>query len=267
MTRTPLPELAGIAKPVIGMLHLPALPGAPRNSLTLAEIQAFVRGDADALLAGGVHALLLENFGDTPFYPGTVPASVVAQMTQVAGEVRRQFDVPLGINVLRNDGLSALAVAHAAGAAFIRVNILCGARVTDQGLIQGNAHELLRERARLQTAHTRIFADIDVKHSAPLGAPRALEDEIADTVQRGGADAIIISGAGTGQEVDVGHLRRAKAATDHPIIVGSGVAPENVRELALHADAFIVGTSLKVDGRASNPVDPARVRALLARLE
>ncbi|HXD50949.1 MAG TPA: BtpA/SgcQ family protein, partial [Burkholderiales bacterium] len=136
-------------KIVIGMLHLPPLPGAPLFDGNLKRIRDSVLRDAETLATGGVHGLMMENFGDVPFYPDRVPASVVAQMTALACEVRGRVDLPLGINVLRNDGRSALAVAHACGASFIRVNVLCGARVADQGLIQGIAHDLLRERALL----------------------------------------------------------------------------------------------------------------------
>ena len=127
-------------KPVIGMLHLPALPGSPLNELSLEAIRRHVLKDAEALATGGVDGLILENFGDVPFYPRRVPAHTVAFMTAIALEVRRAFDMPLGINVLRNDAEAAMAVAFAAGAQFIRVNIHSGARVTDQGLIEGMAH-------------------------------------------------------------------------------------------------------------------------------
>src|SRR2546430_14170914 len=155
-------------EPVIGMLHLPPLPGSPAYDLAggMAALREAVLRDADALAAGGIHALMLENFGDVPFYPGRVPAHTVAAMTALAADVRQRFpELPLGINVLRNDGQSALAIAAAVGAHFIRVNVLCGARVADQGLLQGIAHDLLRDRALLRAQHVKIFADIDVKHS------------------------------------------------------------------------------------------------------
>ena len=262
-----LPAWSAIPRPVIGMLHLPPLPGAPRCDRDLSGVREHLLRDAEALTAGGVHGLMIENFGDTPFYPDRVPAAVVAQMTHLAGEVRRRFDVPLGINVLRNDGRSALAVAHTVGAAFIRVNILCGARVTDQGVIQGIAHDLLRDREHLNARNIRIVADVDVKHSAPLGAPRPIEAEVADLVGRGGADAVVVSGSGTGQPTDTALVRRVKSATaDAPVLVGSGVTPETLPESLPDADGFIVGSALKVDGVATNPVDPARVKALLQAL-
>jgi hypothetical protein len=256
---------SAVRTPVVGMLHLPPLSGAPRCDCDLRAIREHVLRDADALVSAGVHGLLLENFGDAPFFPRGVPAYVVAQMTHLAGEVRRRFDLPLGINVLRNDGCGALAVAHAVGAEFIRVNVLCGVRVTDQGLIEGIAHELLRERALLGAQHVRVLADVAVKHSTPLGPPPAIENEVADMLRRGGADGVIVSGWGTGQAADPEHVRRAKsAAGGAPVLVGSGVTPENARTFLPHADGFIVGTALKVDGVPGNPVDPARVRALMA---
>src|SRR3954466_6562310 len=134
-----LARWSSVRKPVIGMLHLPPLPGSPQ--FTAADgpdaLREIVLRDADALAAGGIHGLMLENFGDVPFYPGRVPAHTVAVMTALAADVRQRFgELPLGINVLRNDGQSALAIAAAVGAHFIRVNILCGAGLTGQGIIQ-----------------------------------------------------------------------------------------------------------------------------------
>ena len=264
-----LSHWSGIPKPVIGMLHLPPLPGAPRFSGDVRAVMDSALRDADALAAGGVHGLMLENFGDVPFYPGRVPAHVVARMTAVACEVRRRFgSLPLGINVLRNDGVSALAVAYACGAQFVRVNVLCGARVADQGLIQGIAHDLLRDRALLGAAEAvKVFADVDVKHSAPL-AGRPLEDEVADTLHRGLADALIVSGSGTGRATDPGHVAaaRAAAAGAAPVFVGSGVTADTLDDYLPHADGFIVGSWFKQGGDVGRPVDVGRVRALMARL-
>jgi membrane complex biogenesis BtpA family protein len=253
------------SRPVIGMLHMAALPGAPRFAGDLEAIRRRVMEDAAALVEGGAQGAILENFGDAPFYPGRVPAITAAHVTALAAEVRRKFDLPLGINVLRNDGVTALAIAHAVRAQFIRVNVLCGARVTDQGVIQGIAHDLLRERAALGS-EIAIFADVNVKHSAPLAA-RPLADEIADLIHRGGADAVIVSGAATGSPTDLEELRAAKAAAgDTPVLVGSGITSETISHYALHTDGFIVGTSLKGDGVVANPISTERVRTLVRRL-
>ncbi len=262
-----LPSWSNVQKPIVGMLHLPALPGAPLAKLPLHEILDQMLRDADALSSNGVHGLMMENFGDVPFYPGRVPSYVVGYMTSIACEVRKRFNLPLGINVLRNDGLSALAVAHASGADFIRVNVLSGARVTDQGVIQGIAHDLLRERAMLKATNIKIMADVDVKHSAAL-APRPVEDEVDDTLERGLADALIVSGAGTGKATDPSKAKQVKARAGHaPVFIGSGASVSTIDALLPHVDGFIVGTSVKRDGIATNPVDPARVRELIQKLK
>jgi membrane complex biogenesis BtpA family protein len=256
-----------VGKPVIGMLHLAALPGAPLYGGSLAAVREAVLRDAQLLAEGGVNGLMIENFGDVPFYPARVPAAVVAHMTAIAAEVKRVVPhLPVGINVLRNDGLAALAVAHAVGAEFIRVNVLCGARVADQGLLQGIAHDLLRLRAELKADGIKIFADVDVKHSAPL-AERPIADEVDDTLHRGLADALIVSGAGTGKATDPEKVKQVKAAAkDAPVFLGSGVTPQTLAALLPHADGFIVGTYFKKDGIATNAVDPQRVRDLMAKL-
>ncbi len=250
-------------KSVVGMLHLPALPGSPSNKLSLNAIEDVVLGDADALVDGGVHGLLLENFADTPFFPDRVPSLTVACMTRLACSVRRRFDVPLGINVLRNDGQSALAIALAVNAQFIRVNVLTSSRVTDQGLIHGIAHQLLRDRKNCGADVIQIWADVNVKHSAPL-AERPIEDEVADTIHRGRADAVIASGSGTGQTTALGEIRRFRqAAAETPVFVGSGVNIENVSQVIDHADGIIIGSALKKSGDVSQPVDRSIVREFM----
>lgn len=245
------------------MVHLGPLPGSPRYRGDLRAVREAMLRDAEALVEGGLHGLLLENFGDVPLWPRRVPASVVAHMTALAVEVRRRFPVPLGINVLRNDGRSALAIAQAAGAQFIRVNVLCGARLTDQGILEGIAPKLLRDRARL-AADVKILADVDVKHSAPL-THRPIEVEAEEMLARGLADGLIVSGDATGLPASPAQLRAVRAAArGAPVLVGSGVTADNLAEYLDSADGFIVGTWLKRDGDVSQPIDPARVKTLMA---
>jgi uncharacterized protein len=252
------------ARPVIGMLHAPPLPGSPRYDGDWPGVVRHVLDDLEDLVSAGIHGIMLENFGDAPFYPDCVPGEAIACVTRLAVEVRKQTNLPLGINVLRNDGVAAIAVAAAADADFVRINVLCGARVTDQGLLQGNAHEVLRKRARLAARHIQILADVDVKHSAPL-APRPLAEEVEETLARGGADAIIVSGTATGALPDLQHVQTAKrAAGKAPVIVGSGATPASLPELWPHADAFIVGSFFKAGGVVANPIVAERVRELLA---
>lgn len=254
-------------KPIVGMVHLPALPGAPEFSGDFEQVRAAALRDARRLEAGGVDALLVENFGDVPFYPDDVPKHVVASMTRVAADIRDEVDLPLGVNVLRNDAEAALSVAAAVGAAFVRVNVHVGARVTDQGVVEGRAHETVRLRERLES-DAAILADLDVKHSAPLGEPPLDSEAVAEPVERGLADGVVVSGAGTGQAVATDYLASVVAARDEqgldaPIFVGSGVTPGNVADLLDDADGAIVGTALKESGETTKPVSEERVAELV----
>ncbi len=255
-----------IARPVIGMVHLRALPGAPGYDGDLAAVHEAALHDAQALAEGGVNGLMLENFGDIPFHKDRVPPRVVAHLTAIAARLRQHVDLPMGINVLRNDGRSALAVAHAVGAQWVRVNVLTGARVTDQGIIEGIAADLMRDRAALSGTEIAVFADVNVKHSAPL-ASIPFDQEVEDLVRRGNADALIVSGSGTGREIDLYELKSVRSVTgDCPVLIGSGATQQNIGELAELADGFIVGSSLKHDGKATEPVDINRVRKLMEAL-
>ncbi|SMO44713.1 BtpA/SgcQ family protein [Halorubrum cibi] len=265
----------GTDAPVIGMIHLPALPGAPGapDDGAVAMDAAVDRAvdDARKLESGGVDGLMIENFGDAPFYPDDVPKHTVAATTRAATAVASAVELPIGINVLRNDAEAAVSVAAAVGAAYVRVNVHTGARVTDQGIVEGRAHETVRLRERLGV-DIGIFADTDVKHSAPLTPAEYSAESFADTAERGLADAVIASGSGTGHAVDGDALEavvaeRERHGLDTPVLVGSGVRPDTVGDLLGVADGVIVGTALKEGGETTAPVDPDRVAELVARAD
>ncbi len=250
---------------VVGVVHLPALPGSARGGTAreLTAIENAARRDAAAYAVAGVDALMIENFGDVPFPAGRVEASVVAMMTRLASAVASESGLPHGINVLRNDGLSAVAVAAATGGAFVRINVYVGAALTDQGIIEANAHAVQAEIKRLG-ATVSVWADIDVKHAAQI-APRPLAALAEDAVERGLAGGLIVSGRATGQPVALDDLASVRAAAPQtPLYVGSGANAGNAAQLLTHADGLIVGTAAKRDGVVTNPVDPDRVRALVA---
>lgn len=250
-------------KVMIGMVHLKALPGAPMYGGSMAEVTRAALADADALISGGVDAIMIENFFDTPFYAEHVGPETVAAMTAVIMRIRQMTDLPLGVNVLRNDALSALAIAAACECQFIRVNVLSWAMLADQGIIEGRAAEALRFRRSLGT-DTLIFADCLSKHAAPLAA-QAMEQVAADTWERGGADALVISGVATGKPTDLEDVVAARrGAPSAPIVIGSGVTAETLAVFLPHIEGVIVGTGLKADGAVHNPVDVSRVRELVA---
>lgn len=250
------------------MLHLPALPGSPLSKLGLSAITELMLKDAETLTANGCHGLMLENFGDVPFYTTKVPPHTVAQLTAVAVNVRQRFaGVPLGINCLRNDGVSAISIAHAAMADYVRVNVVSGARVTDQGVIEGVAAKMMRLRQTLSATHIKVLADVDVKHSAPLGVGVALEDEVDDVLERGLADGLVVSGAGTGKATDPAKAARVrKAAPAAPLFVGSGATIDTAEAFLPYVTGLIVGTHFKEGGKVDRPVDGGRVRALIERV-
>lgn len=248
-------------KPIIGMLHAPALPGSSSFEGNLDSIRSFILKDAESLVKGGVQALMLENYGDLPFFPNSVPEITIAHLAAIARMIRKKFTIPLGINVLRNDGISALAIAHASGAQFVRINILTGARLTDQGVISGNAHEILRFRKKIGATSVKIFADIAVKYSSAL-TDRTIRNEVEETVHRSGADGLIVSGEGTGKPVDIDRVREVKSLSEgKPVWIGSGTTLENILDVEPHADGFIIGSAFKKSLDA--PIDTKRVRALV----
>jgi len=257
-----LTAIVGSAKAVIGMVHLQALPGSPRWSGSMACVLDAARADALALAEGGADALIVENHGDMPFAPGRVDAGSVAGMAVAVALVAGSVPLPVGVNVLKTDALSALAVAAATGARFVRVNVHVGAVVADQGVLASGAHDTLRYR-RLLGVDVKIMADVQAKHGMPLAAI-PIEQEARDCVSRGLADALVVSGAATGEPTPMGELRRVRAAVPGvPLLVGSGASPETAAELLSVADGLIVGTAAKRDGVLANPVDPRRVRRLV----
>lgn len=249
-------------QPIIGVIHVPPMPGSPGYTGDFAAVIDAVDRDSAALLAGGVDGIVIENFFDAPFFKDRVGAETVAALAHIATHVRELTDLPLGINMLRNDALSGLAVAATCDCQFIRVNVLTGAMLTDQGVIEGRAAELARYRQHLQT-DVLVFADVLVKHAVPL-APQAMHLVAKDTWERGGADALIVSGTGTGSAAKLDDVEAARdGAPDAPVLLGSGVTPDNIGAFFAVATGAVIGTYFKRDGIVANPVDEARVTALV----
>jgi len=247
---------------LIGMVHLLPLPGSPRFGGSFDQVLVRAVEDARALTGAGFSALMVENFGDDPFFADEVPPVTVAAVTAAVNAVQAAVTVPIGVNVLRNDAIAALGIAAVTGAAYIRVNVLTGTMFTDQGTIQGKAAAVVRERMRL-CPDTLILADVFVKHASPPPG-LSIERAGADTWERGGADALIVSGQGTGTEPDFDQARRLRQALPEArILIGSGATPANLTRLAQAANGAIVGTSVKVGGHAAGAVDPARASALV----
>ncbi len=218
--------------------------------------------DAKALREAGFCALIVENFGDSPFSAARIEPWTTAALAIVVAAVKSAADMPVGVNALRNDALAALGVAAAAEADFIRVNVLVGVSATDQGFVEGRAAELLRARAHVAPS-VEVFADVHVKHAVCISQPDvALAAE--ETAYRGQADALIVSGATTGRPADLSELRRVRAVVpDRLLLAGSGVTPKTVAGILQVADGAIVGSCLKPGGNTDLPIDPRLAEAFI----
>lgn len=244
-------------KPIIGCIHLLALPGAPLYQGNVNVIYEHALQEAEILKRQNIHGLIIENFRDKPFFPNRVPAETIAILSGIAREIVRLVDVPVGINVLRNDGESAIAIATAVQASFIRVNVHMNAIVSEQGIIQGLSHKTLRLRSALKS-EVLIFADVGVKHAAPL-ASRGLGSEAKDAEHRGLADALIVSGELTGKATDLKDVEIVRENSTLPLLIGSGVTSENIDPFYDKVDGFIVGSYFKTQGNGDNFIEEARV--------
>lgn len=260
-----MPEEDSVKRPlVVGVIHLPALPGTigGKSSRAFGEVLEVAKREAATWTVAGADALIVENFGDVPFHRGAVGPETVAAMALAASAVRQESDLPLGLNVLRNDVESAVAIAAMVGGSFVRANVYAATAVTDQGVIQGDPLAVQRLIKRLD-APVEVWADVDVKHAAPL-APRPLADLAEDAVIRGLASALIVSGRATGQPASTDDLAAVRQALpETPLYVGSGATVAQMPDLLQWADGVIVGSAAKVDGIVTKPVSPERATALV----
>ncbi|MBV8886467.1 MAG: BtpA/SgcQ family protein [Chroococcidiopsidaceae cyanobacterium CP_BM_RX_35] len=253
-----LNQLFKTPHPIIGVVHLLPLPTSPQWGGSIKAVIDRAEQEATALASGGVDGLIVENFFDAPFTKSQVDPAVVSTMTLIVQRLMNLVTLPMGINVLRNDAQSALAIATCVKAQFIRVNVLTGVMATDQGLIEGQAHQLLRYRRELGS-NVKILADVLVKHARPLGSPNLIT-AVQDTIERGLADGVILSGWATGSPPNLEDLELATAAAEGtPVFIGSGANWENIATLMKAADGVIVSSSLKRHGRREQPIDPIRV--------
>ena len=261
-------EIFGHSKAVIGVVHCRPLPGAPayEGEPVAAIIERALR-DADAYAMAGADGLIIENHGDIPFLkPDAIGPETAAVLAVIADRVRQAVGVPLGVNVLANAAIPALAVAVAAAARFIRVNQWANAYVANEGIVEGEAARVLRYRAALRARDIRVFADVHVKHGAhAIVADRPIAELVRD-VEFFGADAVIATGQRTADAATAAEIDAIAHATSLPLLIGSGVTEENVGDILARADGVIVASSLKVDGVWWNPVDPARARQFMQRV-
>ena len=256
-------DLFKTRKPLVGVIHVGALPGTPASSLGVDELTGLAVREAAAYRDGGVDGLMVENMHDVPYLRGGVGPEVVAAMAVVARAVKAEARLPVGVQILAGANVEALAVAHAAGLDYVRVEAYAFAHVADEGLIQSSAAELLRFRKKIGADGVRVWADVKKKHSSHAITADVSLGETCAAVEFMRADAVIVSGSATGEPPRAADVTEARSHCRLPVLLGSGVTPENVAEFYEAADGFIVGSSFKEGGLWSNAVEPARVRRLV----
>jgi membrane complex biogenesis BtpA family protein len=258
-------EIFGTDKALIGMIHCLPFPGAPRyRGTAMSTIYDAAMRDAEALMEGGMHGLIIENHGDIPFSkPNDIGHETSAFMSVVTDRISRATGIPIGINVLANAPIPAFAIAMAGGAKFIRVNQWANAYVANEGFMEGRAAEAMRYRSALRAEHIKVFADSHVKHGAhAITADRTIE-ELTRDLAFFDADAVIATGQRTGNSATIEEIETIGSATHLPLLVGSGVTKENIGEILKRTNGVIVASSLKEGGVWWNPVELDRVKAFV----
>ena len=249
---------------LIGVVHLKSLPGSPSNILKLDEIINIAQQDYNTLKEGGISGVIFENFGDTPFVKDDISKRTLVSFTTVLNNIELNKELSHGINVLRNDGISALSIAEAIEADFIRINVLNNTMFTDQGIIEGKANEIISFKNSLNK-DIKIYADVFVKHATPVPGS-SIENHAEELLLRAGADKIILTGSGTGKEINFDELAViSKIATPENLVIGSGLNENNIDLIKKYANFSIVGTSLKKDAKVENEVDLERVINLVKK--
>ncbi len=251
----------GDETPIIGMVHLLPLPGTPAYRGSISAIYDRALADAEALQLAGVNALIVENFGDEPYLIGEPEPAQLALMAGITREVERVVDMPVGVNVQFNAWRAEVALALACEVQFMRVEVFVDTVISAQGTVQPCSAQITRYRKQLSAEHVQIWADIQTKYTTNI-VPQSLEQSAKDA-QNAGADALIVTGGATGEATPLDAVRQAKGASSLPVYVGSGTTAENVRDVLVVADGAIVGSSLKVDGIAANPVDAERAASFM----
>ena len=250
-------------KPVIGVIHVGALPGTPRASKSVAELVSQAKEEARVYRECGVDGVIIENMHDVPYLKGEVGPEIVAAMTAIGIEVKTECRLPVGIQILAGANIQAMAVAHAASLDFIRAEGYAYAHVADEGLIEASAAKLLRYRKMIGAERVQVWTDVKKKHSAHAITADVSLGQTAETVEFMGADCVIVTGSVTGEAPQIADVNEAKTHCHLPVFLGSGISEANIDQFYNEADGFIIGTYFKVDGLWSNTIDPTRVTQLM----
>lgn len=252
---------------LVGMIHVPALPGTPAYKGDVKSIIAKVKEEAKIYSDCGVDAIAIENMHDTPYLNRNVGSEIIAMMTRAADAVKSASDLPTGIQVLAGANKGALAVALASDLQFIRAEGFVFSHIADEGMMNSDAGELLRYRKMIEADDILIFTDVKKKHSSHSITSDISIKEVAKAAEFFRTDGVIITGTETGSAADLSELKEVKKAVKLPVIIGSGITDKNIEEFSETADALIVGSYFKKDGYWENGLDPKRIRLLTEKLK
>src|SRR5690242_14579006 len=254
------------SKPVIGVVHVGALPGTPRASVGVAELGRLAREEARVYRECGVEGIIVENMHDVPYLKGAVGPEIVAAMAIIGSEVKTESRLPVGVQILAGANIEAMAEAHAAGLDFIRAEGYAYAHVADEGIIEASAAKLLRYRRVIGAERVQVWADVKKKHSAHAITADVSLGQTAETIEFMGADCVIVTGSVTGEAPQIADVKEAKNNCHLPVFLGSGISESNIDQFHNEGDGFIIGSYFKVDGVWSNSVDPTRVTQFIHKL-
>lgn len=242
-------------KPVIAMIHVPALPGTPKYEGNIDDIMEKCLIEAQTYLDCGVDSIMIENMHDTPYLNKNVGPEITANMAIIAREVKNLTKLPCGIQILAGANKEALAVAHAANMDFIRAEGFVFAHVADEGIIESCAGELLRYRKEIGAEDIAIFTDIKKKHSSHSITADVDIVETAKAAKFFMSDGVIITGNATGTTADLKEVEACHKEVKMPVIIGSGVNFENVDKYLKNANGLIIGSYFKKDSYWENNLD------------
>jgi len=259
-------DIFGIRKPIIGMIHVKALPGTPDYDYDVKSIIDKAKREAGIYMDAGIDAVIIENMHDVPYLKRNVGPEITSLMSIIGYEIKNSFSIPCGIQILAGANKDAIAAAHSAGLDFIRAEGFVYAHVADEGIMESDAGELLRYRKMIGAEKVLIFTDIKKKHSSHSITSDVDIVETAHTAEFFKSDGVVITGVATGKETDVDDVKNVKQNANIPVLIGSGLTVNNIENYFAFADGFIIGSHFKKDGFWKNEIDAKRVQRFMNKV-
>ena len=253
-------------KPIVGMIHVEALPGTPKYKGDIKAVINKAKEEAKIYKQGGIDVLMIENMHDIPYLNRNVGPEIDTLMAIILYEIKNQSQLPAGIQILAGANKQALAAALSAGADFIRAEGFVFAHIADEGTFNSDAGEILRYRSQIKADHIAVFTDIKKKHSSHS---ITADTDIAETAKAAEyflSDGVIITGSSTGKEPSLEEIREVKEKVKIPVLAGSGITFENVKDYLKYCDALIIGSYFKKDGHWTSPLDLAKVKNFMKKV-